>query len=536
MTEDVLGPRPGRRASIVVLAVSFVTAAGLYALVGSFATELGITAIRLPVLYAVGVLGAWLVAYLVAVRAQVLDSEGFRWIAWAYALVGLIVLSLAVAAPGFVDTDVRQLPHASPNGGAALRLLIHGAVAAFVIGALRTPQPGRLLRTASAALVVGMGALVVASPAGLPPPQFVTPAGTYTALYVGSTALFGALLLGATVGWLRRIGVHPNWTEAWVALGLVCFLANLAVTAAGDRILAAGWWSGLAFLLAGMVVPAIGLLGDLPRQMHDLHQHSIGLRERLDRELRIALPTVVDPSAAARLVTAMLEGGAFRPVFQPIFALDTMTIVGVEALTRFHEPSVGTPDVWFGRAREAGLSVELEMATARTALTYLAGVPDDLFVAINMSPTTVQRRLLAEVLKVVPAKRLVVEVTEHEATDSYEELNEALHHLRAQGVRMAVDDAGAGFSSLRHIVRTEPDIIKLDVSLIRDLDDDPVRRALTSSLVAFASQIGSVIVAEGIETLRELDVVRELGVGFGQGFYLAHPGSIDDLMAHLADA
>jgi EAL domain-containing protein (putative c-di-GMP-specific phosphodiesterase class I) len=120
----------------------------------------------------------------------------------------------------------------------------------------------------------------------------------------------------------------------------------------------------------------------------------------------------------------------------------------------------------------------------------------------------------------------VVEITEHELIEDYAHLLDALTPLRTAGIRLAVDDAGSGYASLRHILSLQPDIIKLDIALTRGVDTDPVRRALASALVGFARDTGSVIVAEGIETSAELAALQRLGVPLGQGFYLARPGDL----------
>jgi EAL domain-containing protein (putative c-di-GMP-specific phosphodiesterase class I) len=120
----------------------------------------------------------------------------------------------------------------------------------------------------------------------------------------------------------------------------------------------------------------------------------------------------------------------------------------------------------------------------------------------------------------------VLELTEHASVGNYGRLADALDPLRVRGVRVAVDDAGAGFASFRHILNLNPDIIKLDMALTRGIQADPVRRALASALVTFARELHAVIVAEGIETEAELKALRSLGVGYGQGFFLARPGSL----------
>jgi EAL domain-containing protein (putative c-di-GMP-specific phosphodiesterase class I) len=133
---------------------------------------------------------------------------------------------------------------------------------------------------------------------------------------------------------------------------------------------------------------------------------------------------------------------------------------------------------------------------------------------------------LHEALDGLPAERLVLEMTEHARVDDYQELKAAIGGFRERGIRLAVDDAGAGFASLRHIVLLHPDFIKLDLTLTRDVHVDEARRALVVALVAFGSQIGAEVVAEGIETEEQLATLRQAGVQFGQGFYLARPQAL----------
>ena len=121
------------------------------------------------------------------------------------------------------------------------------------------------------------------------------------------------------------------------------------------------------------------------------------------------------------------------------------------------------------------------------------------------------------------ADRVVLELTERAPVDQYEPLLSALHPLRQCGVRIAVDDAGSGFSSMRHILRLRPDIIKLDRSLVAGLDNNRAQRALGAAMVGFAREIGAQIVAEGIETHAELSAVTQLGMTSGQGYFLGGP-------------
>jgi EAL domain-containing protein (putative c-di-GMP-specific phosphodiesterase class I) len=157
------------------------------------------------------------------------------------------------------------------------------------------------------------------------------------------------------------------------------------------------------------------------------------------------------------------------------------------------------------------------------ALAGLPALPPDSYLSLNLSPSTLLRRDVARLLGAVPLERIVIEMTEHYPVGDYEALNRALQPLRQAGVRVAVDDAGAGFASLRHILLLVPDIIKLDISLTRGIDCDRPRRALSCALVAFARETATTIVAEGIETDAELRTLKEIGVTQGQGFLIARP-------------
>jgi EAL domain-containing protein (putative c-di-GMP-specific phosphodiesterase class I) len=204
-------------------------------------------------------------------------------------------------------------------------------------------------------------------------------------------------------------------------------------------------------------------------------------------------------------------------------------VQGVEALSRFElEPSRG-PEFWFDAAWEAGLGLELELAALRAALRQTAFLPSDLYVAVNLSPQVAVSAPFRELLPSLPARLLVVEITEHAAVEDYEQLTELVRDLRKHGGRLAIDDVGAGFASLRHILRLDPDVIKLDVSLTRGVDDDRRRRALASGLVSFAAELGCSIVSEGIETEAELEALRSLGVRYGQGYFLCRPSPLRDL-------
>lgn len=220
----------------------------------------------------------------------------------------------------------------------------------------------------------------------------------------------------------------------------------------------------------------------------------------------------------------LLDHGELPVVFQPIANLQTGEIVGVEALSRFPGSSDHAPDKWFNEAASVGLGVELEVLAVRRALSALDQLPESAYLSVNVSPAVAMSAGLAETLDDVPLHRVVLEITEHSQVLDYDRLNLALVALRARGVRLAIDDAGSGFSSLRHILRLSPDIIKLDISLTQGIDNDSVLRALGYSLASFASAIDAAVIAEGVETERELHALRFLQVSYGQGFFLRRPG------------
>ena len=130
---------------------------------------------------------------------------------------------------------------------------------------------------------------------------------------------------------------------------------------------------------------------------------------------------------------------------------------------------------------------------------------------------------------------LVLEVTEHVAIEDYAIFRGAVERIGA-GVRYAVDDAGAGFSSFRHILELRPDFVKLDIGLVHEIDQDDVRQALAAGIVYFAQKSGCHLIAEGIETQPERDQLRALGVTLGQGYLLGRPAPIDPQAGLLARA
>lgn len=258
-------------------------------------------------------------------------------------------------------------------------------------------------------------------------------------------------------------------------------------------------------------------------------------RGRLDeRAISQFVANVLVPSVAQDLevrerVARVIEGRDFAIVFQPIFDLRTGRLVGAEALTRFLSTPDRSPTGWFEEAGSVGLGSDLEIAVLEPALARLEDLPPQCRLALNVGPESVARREFAALLEEHDLTRIMIELTEHVEVADYPELRRALHDLRRRGLTVAIDDTGAGFASLSHIVKLAPDVIKLDLEFTRGVDLDPVRRSLAMSLVAFARDTGATVVAEGIETGGELETLSSLGVALGQGYLLGRPGPLGQL-------
>jgi EAL domain-containing protein (putative c-di-GMP-specific phosphodiesterase class I) len=216
-------------------------------------------------------------------------------------------------------------------------------------------------------------------------------------------------------------------------------------------------------------------------------------------------------------------------VFQPIVDLVTDEVAAVEALARFDVSPYRPPDVWFHEAHEHSLGVELELLAITRALAQLPMLPDGVALTINAGPEAVMCSQFVDAFLDIPARDIILELTEHTLVDDYPALIAALYELRRGGTRLSIDDTGSGYSSLAHILKLAPDFIKLDRDLVSGIDVDPVRRALAASLVTFAADTGAQIVAEGVETKDELEVLRCLGVRYAQGYHLGHPSTLDAL-------
>jgi PAS domain S-box-containing protein len=235
--------------------------------------------------------------------------------------------------------------------------------------------------------------------------------------------------------------------------------------------------------------------------------------------IRPGLGALRRETADRTAIQAVIDSAAFTPFFQPIVDLWDGSVVGHEALTRFTDRRA--PNIVFGVAARAGLGIELETTCLRASLEASERLPPSGYLSLNASPELVQSGRLSEVLAGV-ARPVVLEITEHVEIDDYVSLRRELKAL-GTSVRLAVDDAGAGYASFRHILELAPDFVKIDLDLVRGVDAEPARQALIAGMTYFAVKRKLRLIAEGIETRKELDALQALAVPYGQGYLLGRP-------------
>jgi EAL domain-containing protein (putative c-di-GMP-specific phosphodiesterase class I) len=266
-----------------------------------------------------------------------------------------------------------------------------------------------------------------------------------------------------------------------------------------------------------------------------LQHHNEELQAELDAQQALDRKIAEELATSAARIERVLDEQLLSMVFQPIVSLVDGRLVGTEALARFDAEPRRPPNEWFDEAQTVGRGVELELHAVSCALTLLDQLPCDTYMSVNASPATALGPGLSRILRSAPGHRIVLELTEHTRVGDYEALLHALDRSRKDGVRIAADDTGAGYSGLHHLLRLRPNVVKLDITLTRSIDVDPARRALASALVAFAAEIGAVLVAEGVESVEELRSLRALGIPAAQGFRLARPGPISELRRDYGD-
>ena len=243
----------------------------------------------------------------------------------------------------------------------------------------------------------------------------------------------------------------------------------------------------------------------------------------------VVCPEAAHDSATRDRIERILTGDGFSIVLQPIISLSNGHVVAVEALSRFDVWPQRAPNYWFAEADSVGLGSALELFAIQRALSLLPDIPEPLCLGINAGPATIGSPELIALLSASTPSRVIVELTEHVGIEDYPGLRRAANTVRRIGSRVALDDTGTGFASLSLLLEVAPELIKLDRAMTRDIDSDPVRRALARALVTFGNEVGAEVIAEGIETAAELAVLIDLGIAYGQGFHLARPGGLEDL-------
>lgn len=391
-------------------------------------------------------------------------------------------------------------------------LALERAVVAEALGRLRTSGTVEVIATSIARLILDLPPLGVAAILLFELDGRATPVGM--ALAAGPVPERRAVPLTRSRG-LRRRAERGPWVETWSASAgdpLSEVIPALDIGVLGYAPIRSG-----DDLLGILVVGAAGPSGEnavterLPAivEFAGLAGALLGSSVAAQRDLRSSRSGIL----------SVIGGSRFQPVFQPIVELVGRTTVGYEALTSFHDGA--SPAVRFAEAASVGLGLELELATLGAALRAAPHLPPDVWLNINVSPALVMAGdTLRDLLRTV-GRPIVCEVTEHEAIGDYAVFRAAAAGL--DGVRMAVDDAGAGFASFRHILELRPAFVKLDRSLVAGIDDDPVRQALIVGMRHFALSAGCQLVAEGIETEMELKTLLELRITLGQGYLLGRP-------------
>lgn len=309
-----------------------------------------------------------------------------------------------------------------------------------------------------------------------------------------------------------------------VVVTVECAIALIVRTVAAYRV-AEGRGSPVDYLAAGGVLWVLVLA--ISALLVARRVEALGRRVR-DQD--VDLETLAGPrrrlaSIVHRTERVLASPDDLQIALQPIVDLQSGRWVGVEALARF--PDNDPPERWFAEAHEAGMGVALEMRVVQDALLTLPHLPAGVRLSVNASPALILDPAFHEIIEACGSdrERMTIEITEHAAVSRYEDIREALTPHRERGVRLAVDDTGAGYASFAHVLLLRPDVIKLDRSLLDDIAHDAARRAFVTAIVLLALELDALVTAEGVETSADLDVLRSLGVDTVQGYLLARPST-----------
>lgn len=488
------------------------------------------TATDAAVLFAVGASGFAQAAFVVRQLARGAGIGRLEWIAAGYAfLAGALMLRSLGIRPG--NTGVPAL-----SANTLKWLLLEGQTGlAIAVGATVVITPSRARRSVFVAVGLGLVAATIALDDRLP--ALVSRAEIARPLLFPMSAAVGVLSIVAAVGSLAALRPAPRLVESWTSCSLLLGGWGMVLWSFQDRRFDDAWWAGTVLILLQALVPAIALqLGtrDLYRTLGEVEPR---FRNRLLNEVGALLDSDYehrhpDISATGRIrsdIADVLAAGEITTAFQPIVDLETGSVVGVEALARFPSRFDRSVEAWFVEADRAGVIEDLEMACARTALSHLDELPDDVYLSVNLGPASILAGTLPTFLTPDASGRVVLEVTERAGIDDYKAFTDRISTLRDAGLRLAVDDVGAGFANFRHILRLRPDIIKLDQSVTAHLLTDYAHRALVTAMATFAGRVGATVVAEAVEEDATAHLLATLGVRHAQGYRYGRPQQITDL-------
>jgi EAL domain-containing protein (putative c-di-GMP-specific phosphodiesterase class I) len=534
----LLTARPSVSVTLRLVGACAVTA--LAAAIVAVAGHGGHSSAVAPACLAVGCVCAALVAHMFHASWHAVDDPRLAWMsAGVTVALGALVTSL-LAAPAL-------FPHGAPlaqSGDAASSryLILHLALVAA--GALAiagvAPRPRSLVLFGGLGFLLLAWAAVDSSPVGGIPTADGIGLGARTAVWL---LVLAQLAVGAL--WWRRTSGAPSWVEMCVLACLGLGVLDMLAYSSAPHVFAGLWWASLALRAGQFAVPAVGLLvgfiavAEKLRDFEDeLAASLMAERERAERQLAIVSLDGHRRDRVRARIQRLIDGDGLSVAFQPIVELASGQVVGAEALARFADADGETipTERCFLDAHAVDLGVELELAVIRLALDDHARLPEGRYLALNVSPVVLESEdLVLEIGRRKPSRPLVVELTEHQPVEDYAALSTSLRRLREFGLRVAVDDVGSGFASFRHVTRVNPDILKLDRTLVCGIDDDPVRQSLAAAIVSFARDIRATVVSEGIESESELSCLKGLAVGCGQGFHLARPSlePIDAEVPHL---
>ena len=248
---------------------------------------------------------------------------------------------------------------------------------------------------------------------------------------------------------------------------------------------------------------------------------------RLKREA-LSIGGIAGPSDRAGLEASFSRAlASFGMAFQPIVSLSTKSIFGYEALLRSAEPTLPSPTDVIEAAERLGATRKLGRAVRAFAAHRRNQMNEDWLLFVNLHPTDLLDPELTDPHSplMASADHVVLEITERAPLSGLEEVRERVRELRVFGFRIAVDDLGAGYAGLTSFATLDPDIVKLDMNLVRGIEGSAVKRKLVGSVASLCREMEMLLVAEGVETVAERDVLSELGCDLFQGFLFARPAS-----------